>query len=259
MSSRFRQTAQLIRLAAVDDDYAQDLYDSVVNDGESMEALVFSAVDASDLAQLTPTEWQYYANWRQSLGGRLDQTLLDYLTDSVTTRFARFQVRALVLRDPDTNASAAAWNGDPSELPNGTGCEWLRRQAELQRINEVLTRLRVRRDESNATFEQRVQSDDALPWRRLQGEALEQERSRRDRSDNSWAQQANRAHTEEAFELMTDALQCGTHAAWFLLTQLTSREEEPWSLVKRRLDVYAEEHGLDNRWYEQGEAVGGSS
>lgn len=258
MSRRFRQTAQLIRLAAVDDNYAQDLYDSVVDDGESMEALVFSAVDASDFGQLTPTEWQYYANWRQSLGGRLDQTLLDYLTDSVTTRFARFQVRALVLRDPDTNASAAAWNGNPSKPPNDIGCEWLRRQADLQRINEMLTKLRERRDESNATFEQRVQSDDALPWR-LQGEALEQERSRRDRSDNAWAEQANRAYTEEAFELMTDALQCGTHAAWFLLTQLTSREDEPWSLVKRRLAVYAGERGLDERWYEQGEAVGGSS
>jgi hypothetical protein len=256
MSRRFRQTAQLIRLAAVDDNYAQELYDSVVDDGQSMEALVFSAVDASDFAQLTPTEWQYYANWRQSLGGRLDRTLLEYLTHSVTTRFARFQVRALVLRDPDTNASAAAWNGDPSEPPNDTGCEWLRRQADLERINEVLASLRERRDESNATFEQRVQSDDALPWR-LHGEAREQERSRRDRSDSAWAEQAYRVYTEEAFELMTDALQCGTHAAWFLLTQLTSREEEPWSLVKRRLAVYAEEHGLDERWYEQGEAVGG--
>lgn len=256
MSSRFRQTAQLIRLAAVDDNYAQDLYDSVVDDGQSMEALVLSAVDATDFAQLTPTEWQYYANWRQSLGGRLDRTLLEYLTDSVTTRFARFQVRALVLRDPDTNASAAAWNGDPSELPNDTGCEWLRRQADLERINKVLTSLRERRDDSRATFEQRMQSDDALWWR-LPGEAREEERSRRDRSDSAWAERADRAYTEEAFELMTDALQCATHAAWFLLTQLTSREEQPWSLVKRRLAVYAEEHGLDERWYEQGEAVGG--
>jgi hypothetical protein len=256
MSRRFRQTAQLIRLAAVDDNYAQDLYDSVVDDGESMDSLVFSAVDASDLAQLTPTEWQYYANWRQSLGGGLDHTLLDYLTDSVTTRFARFQVRALVLRDPDTNASATAWNGNPSELPNDTGCRWLDRQADLQRINEVLTRLRERRAENNATFEQRVQSDDALVWR-LQGEALEQERARRDQSDNAWAEQANRARTEEAFELMTDALQCGTHAARFLLTQLTSRKRAPWSLVEQRLAVYAAEHGLDKRWYEHGEAVGG--
>ena len=256
MSSRFRQTAQLIRLAAVDDNYAQDLYDSVVDDGESMEALVFSAVDASDFAQLTPTEWQYYANWRQSLGGRLDQTLLDYLTDSVTTRFARFQVRALVLRDPETNTSAAAWNGNLSRPPNDIGCEWLRRQAGLERIDEMITRLRERRYESNANFEQLVQSDDALSWR-LQGEALEQERSRRERSDAAWEVQADRAHTEEAFELMTDALQCGTYAAWFLLTQLTSREEEPWSLVKGRLTVYAEERGLDGQWYEQGEAVGG--
>jgi|GEM_PF-7066786 len=258
MNRRFRQTAQLIRLAAVDDNYAQDLYDTVVDDEESTEALVSSAIDESDFAQLTPTEWQWYANWRQSLGGRLDQTLLDYLTDSVTTRFARFQVRALVLRDPDTNASAAAWNGNPSKPPNDIGCEWLRRQAGLVRINEVLTRLRERRQENNATFEQLVQSDDALPWR-LQGDAREQERSRRERSDAAWEVQADRAKTEEAFELMTDALQCGTHASWFLLMQLTSRGEAPWSLVKQRLTAYAKEHGLDEGWYEQGEAVSGSS
>jgi hypothetical protein len=255
MNKRFRQTAQLIRLAAVDGNGAQDLYDSVVDDGPSMEALVLNAVDADDIAQLTPTEWQWYANWRQSLGGRLDRTLLEYLTDSVTTRFARFQVRALVLRDRDTNASAAAWNGDLSKPPNDIGCEWLRRQADLVRISEVLSSVTERREENNATFERLVRSDDALPWY-LQGVAAEQERSRRARSDAAWEVQANRAFTEEALELMTDALQCGTHAAWFLLTQLTSREEEPWSLVKRRLAVYAEEHGLDERWYEQGEAVG---
>src|SRR4051794_12815503 len=89
-------------------------------------------------------------------------------------------VGELVLRDPEPNRSAVAWNGDPANFPDDTGLLW-------------------------------------------------------------------------ALELMTEALQCGTHASWFLRAALTSADDEPHALVQQRLDDFADERGLDRRWYEQGE------
>lgn len=249
---RIAVTAPLIRLAAVDDDYAQDLYDAVVADGQSMEELMSGAVDERDFGQLTPTEWQWYANWRQSLGGQLDQTLLDYLTATVTTRFARFQVRALVLRDPETNRSAVAWNGDPANFPSDTGLMWLRRQADLERIYNALDRARYPHRAAYEAFEQRERSDDVHSWR-LQGDEVLEERERHARSNEAFLEKVRRAENEEALELMTDALQCGTHASRFLLTALTSVDDEAHALVQERLDDFADERGLERRWYEQGQ------
>jgi hypothetical protein len=114
-----------------DDGYAQDLRDAVDAD-ELAFRLVIGPVAPSDLAWMTPTEWQWFARWRQALGGRLDRSLLGHLSAAAGTRFARFEVRALVLRDPHTNLVAAEI-GDRRGQHDDIGLNWLRAQADETR------------------------------------------------------------------------------------------------------------------------------
>jgi hypothetical protein len=134
--------APLIRLAAVDDGYAQDLHDAVDADREALlNGLVRAQVQKADLAELTPTQWQWYASWRQELGGGLNRVVLDHLTASASTRFARFEVRELVLRDPQTNQLAAR----SRDLPAGSdaiGLNWLSEQAQGAGDDDALELMR---------------------------------------------------------------------------------------------------------------------
>lgn len=250
--SRVSQMAQLIRLAVADDYCAQDFYDAVVDDDGAMAALVFRAVEERDFPQLTATEWLWFANWRQSRGGTLDEELLLYLTASLTSRSARFQVRALVLRDPETNRNAIERRHDQANSPAETGLRWLELQARLWRIDNVVRFAAEAREQSDVLFDRRVAIDGERSWR-LQGEEVEIERNRRARRDADFVQQQELARNQEALELMADALHCGTHASWYLLTRLTSFDGKPYDLVRQGLERYANEHGLEQGWFQNGE------
>jgi hypothetical protein len=119
--SAIQVAAPLIRLAAADDGYAQNLHDAVATDQhrpgpyDAYLGLVEAGIQPAELGWLKPTEWQWYASWRQALGGKLDEVVLLHLAACAGTRFARFEVRALVLRDPNTNR-AASEHSTPPEL-----------------------------------------------------------------------------------------------------------------------------------------------
>src|ERR1700761_5443944 len=115
--------APLIRLAATDDEYAQDLYDAIA-DQQAFDRLVRGPIQEADLVELSPTQWQWYASWRQELGGELDRVVLDHLTRSALTRFARVQFPELVLRDRETNQYAPRFAGISGDYEN-TGLNWL--------------------------------------------------------------------------------------------------------------------------------------
>jgi hypothetical protein len=249
-------SAALIRAAAIDDGYAQDLFEAVDTDRESRAGLVNGRIGEDELAWLTPTEWQWYANWRQTLDGRLDRRLLNYLTDSVTTRFARFEVRALVLRDRRTNELALEYDRPPEgeETDDTIGLRWLSEQAQGQRVA-------FRRSE---TYWQRPDLIEGLerPTRAAEDEALD-EQERRERFGAEFLAGLRRAFHAEWLELTTDALQCATDASWFLLRQLTSPEDSPVSpfaderrgLVMERLAVFIEQRGLNPEWYQLGQPL----
>jgi hypothetical protein len=207
--------APLIRLAVTDSEYAQDLRDAVFDD-QAFSGLVRADVEDDDLAELTWTQWLWYASWRQELGGGLNKVVLDHLTVSASTRFARFEVRELVLRDPETNADALEGD-DPAD--DAIGLNWLSEQARGVRVAEELER---RRDEG-----EELTPGDAFEL--VRDEAL-----------------------IEVFELMRDALQCATEASWFLLRGLTSLNDPRASLVTDALREFARERQIDptmtQRW-----------
>jgi hypothetical protein len=277
-------TAPLIRLAAIDDRYAQDLFDAVDTNESSKTGLVNDLIETGDLARLTITEWHWYANWRQALGGGLDPNLLPYLTETGTTRFARFEVRALVLRDPRTNELARDPRTDelarqrteelarqhPDELareltpepepelqrrPNGDrtdalGWHWLSDQARGERVEVVMQPASYRSAQDYYQREDRA--------RRAPDDKSLQEDARRPMFSDEYYERRRRAYNEDALELMTDALQCATDASWFLLRQLASPDNQPSSplanqrreLVMNGLAAFAEQRGLNRRWYE---------
>lgn len=68
--SLIRVSAALIRLAAVDDGYAQELFEALDADEETRARLVNARITEDELAQLTPAEWQWYANWRKASTAR---------------------------------------------------------------------------------------------------------------------------------------------------------------------------------------------
>jgi hypothetical protein len=214
--------APLIRLATTDAEYAQDLRDAVFDD-QAFSGLVGAEVQDDDLAELTSTQWHWYASWRQELGGGLNKVVLDHLTVSASTRFARFEVRELVLRDPETNADALrADDASASDRPDAIdaiGLNWLSEQARGKRVEEELKR---RRDEG----------EELTP-----GEAFELVR------DDA---------LNEVFELMRDARQCATEASWFLLKRLTSLNDPRGSLVTEELRNFARDRQIDptmtRRW-----------
>jgi hypothetical protein len=210
--------APLIRLAAADDDHAQKLFDAVnpEGDAEARIGLIRSGVHPDELAALTSTEWQWFANFRQGLGGELDPVVLDHLTDSASTRFARFEVRRLVLRDPLTNTDALE-GGNLANRPDATGLNWLSRQAKGARIIEDFDLIP---DEARApVFEQ------------MPDEAFEPMR-------------------DELLELTLDALQCATEASWFLLRQLTSLDGRRGDLVSKQLEEFARRRAIESRIWE---------
>ncbi|MGO9157761.1 hypothetical protein [Mycobacterium sp.] len=121
--------APLIRRAVDDDGYALDLHKAVAADGRVLEGLIYSAIRPEDLTWLTPTQWQWFARWRQALGGKLDQVVLFHLAGFATNRFTRFEVRTLVLRDPNTNRLASELSDYPSQLTD-VGLAWLTTEAQ---------------------------------------------------------------------------------------------------------------------------------
>lgn len=227
-------SAALIRLAAVDDAYAQELFEALDADEDTRARLVNARISEDELAQLTPAEWQWYANWRQRLDGPLDRRLLDYLTDSVTTRFARFEVRALVLRDRRTNELAPEYDRPPDrdETDDTIGLNWLSEQAQGQRVA--------------------FRTAD-IYWRAERGEPF----------DDEFFAELRRAANAEWLELTTDALQCATNASWFLLRLLMSPESQPVfpyvdelrGLVAERLRAFAAERDLNPEWYQRGQQL----
>ncbi len=207
--------APLIRLAATDMEYAQDLRKAVADD-QARSGLVRSQVQEDDLAELTSSQWQWYASWRQELDGALDRVVLDHLTDSAATRFARFEVRELVLRDPLTNA-AALEGDDLSDRPDAIGLNWLSRQAKSARII---------RD-----FDQIPDEELAEVFEQMPDEVLELIR-------------------DEALELMDDALQCATEASWFLLRRLTSLNDDRGRSVSEQLRDFVRRRDIAPRIWE---------
>jgi hypothetical protein len=221
-------TAPLIRLAAADDGYAQNLYDAVYNavkydeDVTARSGLVEAPIREYELTSLASTEWQWYASWRQALGGLLDPVVLRHLTASASTRFARFQVRELVLRDPRTNELAPG-RLDPPDSPDAIGLRWLSEQARGTR-------------------------DDEPP----------EEQTPDERDDEPPEEQTPDERNDEALELMNDALQCATDASWYLLRQLAYLRDERGALVTNQLRAFAEDRGIDQAlWYGLGEPLGG--
>jgi hypothetical protein len=124
--------AQLIRQVVIDENYRMDLERIVSRDEEVARGLILDSITDSDLGWLTPNQWRWFASWRQSKGGGLDPTLLDYLTETSLSRTSRFQLRGLVMRDRDTVRGArdvdAALQADGVVAEN-TGLRWLRSHA----------------------------------------------------------------------------------------------------------------------------------
>jgi hypothetical protein len=161
--------APLIRLAAADDEYAQDLRDALDAGRAELDGLVRGEIQEADLVELTPAQWQWYASWRQELGGELDRLLLDHLTRSSLTRFTRFQVRELVLRDRETNQYAPKFAGISDEYGN-TGLNWLSKQAQGARIAAALewisgdAQLELMRDEAFELMNDALQCATEASW-----------------------------------------------------------------------------------------------
>ncbi|MFC6987098.1 polyketide synthase dehydratase domain-containing protein, partial [Streptomyces cirratus] len=80
-----------------------------------------------DLDWLVPSEWQWFAHWRQSLRDPLDETVLRHLSLAAVTRFARFDLRGLVLRDDRTNELAP--EAGSHETRHDLGLRWLAHEA----------------------------------------------------------------------------------------------------------------------------------
>ncbi|MEU7601108.1 hypothetical protein [Streptomyces sp. NPDC041003] len=121
-------SAELIRRAVMDDGYAQDLRDAVAADQGALKGLAYAPIVEDDLGWLAPSEWQWFAHWRQSMNGPLDKTILRHLAQAAVTRYARFDLRGLVMRDQRTNELAPE-AGSP-ETHDGLGLRWLAAEAQ---------------------------------------------------------------------------------------------------------------------------------
>ncbi len=253
--------APLIRRAAADEDQEQKLFEAF--DSETAESTDDSASYASerddkvlvrlvenpavredDLAELTPVEWQWYASWRQALGGRLDPVVLNYLTDSASTRFARYEVRVLVMRDPETNTAASRWVMDSQVTDDDIGLLWLRQQALGARVKKAHDTLLDRRSEAV----------EALAAARVE-QPYEEWNARIDEPP-----ELRPALVEEAAELTQDALQCDTEASRFLLSLLLDGDYA--DLVSAHIQASDTKRVVSSeitaRWYESSsEPLGG--
>lgn len=121
-------SAELIRRAVVDDGYAQDLREAVEADQGALEGLVYAPIVEDDLGWLAASEWQWFAHWRQSMSGPLDETILRHLSLAAVTRYARFDLRGLVMRDQRTNELAP--EAGSRETRHDLGLRWLTAEAQ---------------------------------------------------------------------------------------------------------------------------------
>jgi hypothetical protein len=71
--------AALIRQAAADENYSQNLHDAVNENAPARHGLVGDPIEETELGWLAPSEWLWFARWRQDLGGSLDPQILSYL------------------------------------------------------------------------------------------------------------------------------------------------------------------------------------
>jgi hypothetical protein len=126
--------AQRIREAAHDPEAAQDFYDAALA-SDGINDLVGADIVDRELDELNSTEWQWYASWRQELGGDLNPTVIEHLTRTSVSRYSRFKLRRLILRDPPTNSYAAADGVNAGEPPYGAN--WLSRQVSSAQIDQA--------------------------------------------------------------------------------------------------------------------------
>jgi hypothetical protein len=119
--------APLIRLATTDENYAIDLDVSLRADDRAREALLHAAIEPDDLRWMAPSEWRWFARWRQARGGPLDLVVLNHLERTDASRAGRFELRSLVMRDPETEDLATRAPGRPPEA--SVGLVWLEQQA----------------------------------------------------------------------------------------------------------------------------------
>ncbi len=100
--------AALIRQAVADENYAQNLHDAVHENPPAWHGLVDDPVEETELGWLSPSEWLWFARWRQDLGGSLDPQVLSHLDLVLATasRASRFEFRGLIMRDPAANLAA---------------------------------------------------------------------------------------------------------------------------------------------------------
>ena len=100
--------AALIRQAAADENYAQNLHNAVHENPPARHGLVDDPVEEIELGWLSPSEWLWFARWRQDLGGSLDPQILRHLDLVLATasRASRFEFRGLIMRDPAANLAA---------------------------------------------------------------------------------------------------------------------------------------------------------
>jgi hypothetical protein len=123
--------AALVRQAAADENYSQDLHDAARDDPAAFEGLVRGPIEEAELRWLSPSEWLWFARWRQDLGGPLDGRVLGHLDVALAaaSRASRFDFRGLVMRDPASNVAAVeatsrqAGRQDP-------GLRWAERHAQ---------------------------------------------------------------------------------------------------------------------------------
>lgn len=125
--------AQRIRQAAHDSEAAQDFFDAALASGQVSDLVGADIVD-QELTELNSTQWQWYASWRQELGGDLNPNLIEHLTQVSMSRYSRFKLRRLILRDPPTNLYAAEGvnTGEPPY-----GANWLTEQARSAQIDQA--------------------------------------------------------------------------------------------------------------------------
>jgi hypothetical protein len=121
--------AQIIRTAAADDDFAQEFYEAITADQDARQYLISEPVRPNEIDWLSPSEWLWFAQWRQDLGGPLDPVVLDHLDQAlpIASRVFRFDLRGLVMRDDSSNdaADSQAANQELTDI----GLRWTERHA----------------------------------------------------------------------------------------------------------------------------------
>jgi hypothetical protein len=111
--------AALIRRTLADESYAIDL-ELAIEDRVARRGLVDQLASDHELGALSPTEWLWFAQWRQQHGGALDPIVLEFLGSVGIGRPQRFALRGLVMRDRRTVRDVAT-----ADATESTGLQWL--------------------------------------------------------------------------------------------------------------------------------------